>query len=254
VTGSPRGAVAAVALTALAACGAGEGGGRTLDVLAAASLTESFGELAEVFEAEHPGVRVRLVLESSATLAGQVAEGAPADVLATADESSMQRVVDAGAADRADVFATNRLVLVAPADNPAEIRSIADLDGPDVSYVACVETAPCGELASRLLAGNGVTAEPRSLEVDVKAVLAKVAADEADAGLVYATDARAADSGVQTFPVPGSEDELTAYPIAVVGQADEPGLAADWVTLTLSPEGQALFADAGFGPPDAGTW
>lgn len=239
----------------LSGCGLGgdEGddrGTRTLDVLAASSLTESFGALAERFEDEHPGVEVRLVLESSTTLAQQVVEGAPADVLATADEASMQLVLDAGHAEDADVFATNELVLVAPADDPAGIASLADLDDPDVAFVACVDTAPCGVLASQLLADNGVANEPKSLEVDVKAVLAKVVAGEADAGLVYASDARAAGGDVVTFPVPGSEAARTTYLVTVVDESDDPGLAQEWVDLVLSDEGRATLADAGFGPAD----
>lgn len=247
--------VAGVALAAVGGCGSdGDGSegsdARTLDVLAAASLTESFEQLAEEFEAEHPGLTVRLVLDSSTTLATQVNEGAPADVLATADEKSMQLVLDAGSAEDADVFATNRLVLVTPKSNPAGITEFEDLDDPDVAYVACVETAPCGALAEQLLAENGVSTAPRSLEVDVKAVLAKVVSDEADAGLVYTTDAFAASSEVTTWPIPGSDQAVTAYPVAVVDQSDEPELAADWVELVLSAEGQELLADAGFGPPD----
>lgn len=258
-----RALVCATALTALAACGGTDGPAgpdgpdatdtagevATLDVLAAASLTESFGSLAEEFEAEHPAVDVRLVLESSATLAAQVSEGAPADVLATADQTSMQRVLDAGDAERADVFATNELVLVTPTHNPALITGIEDLDDPAVSYVTCVETAPCGALAARLLAENGVRADPRSLEVDVKAVLAKVTSDEADAGLVYATDAFAARSQVTTWPVPGADEALTEYPIAVVDQSDEPELAAAWVDFVLADEGQEVLSRAGFLPP-----
>lgn len=229
----------------------GSGSARTLDVLAAASLAETFEEMAERFEADHPGVEVRLVLESSATLAGQVAEGAPADVLATADQASMQRALDAGAVGEPDVFAANQLVLVTPARNPARITGLKDLDDPSVSYVTCVETAPCGSLAERLLSENDVTVEPRSLEIDVKAVLAKVTSDEADAGLVYATDALAARSEVTTLPIPGADEALATYPIAVVDQADEPELAAAWVKLVLSGEGQEVLSRAGFLPPDA---
>ncbi len=243
-----------VTLSLLAGCGAGgdDGteSGRTLDVLAASSLTEGFGTLAHTFEQDHPGVDVRLVLESSTTLATQVTEGAPADVLATADEDSMQTVLDSGDADKADAFATNRIVLVTPADNPAGIRSFADLDDPDLAYVACVETAPCGSSAATLLEANDVTAEPRSLEVDVKAVLTKVTSGEADAGLVYASDARAAGKDVQAFPVPGAEEARNTYLIAVVGQADDPALAQDWVDLVTSSAGQQVLADAGFGPGD----
>ena len=246
---------AAWLLTLLAGCGSGgaDGGGGsegTLDVLAASSLTEAFAVLAERFEEDHPGVEVRLVLESSTTLATQVTEGAPADVLATADEASMQFVLDSGDAEEADVFATNELVLVTPADNPAGIESMTDLDDPDVAYVACVDTAPCGALAARLLEANDVRAEPRSLEVDVKAVLAKVTSGEADAGLVYASDARAAGDDVVTLPVPGAEDELNSYLIANVTESDDPELARAWVDLVLSAEGQDVMAEAGFGPGD----
>ena len=229
----------------------GSGDTTTLDVLAAASLTEAFEALAEDFEAEHPEVEVRLVLDSSTTLATQVVEGAPADVLATADEATMQRAVDAGAVEAPTAFATNQLVLVTPVDNPASITGLEDLEDPEVAYVACVEDAPCGALAARLLEENGITADPRSLEVDVKAVLAKVVADEADAGLVYATDAFTSRSEVTAWPVPGAEDTLAVYPIAVVDRTDEPDLAADWVELVLSEEGQQVLARAAFTPPDA---
>lgn len=238
----------------LAACGDGsradgDASERTLDVLAGASLTETFETLAELFEESHPGVDVRLVLESSTTLATQVNEGAPADVLATADEQSMQLVLDAGTAEDAEPFATNQLVLAAPPDNPGGLLSFEDLDEPGVSYVACVETAPCGALSDRLLAENGVQAEPVSLEVDVKAVLAKIVSGEVDAGLVYLTDAFAARGDVTTWPVPGADDALNPYLIAVVEQADDPELAAEWVDLVLSEEGQDVLADVGFGPP-----
>ena len=231
--------------------GTDQDAGRSLDVLAASSLTEVFESLAETFESEHPGVEVRLVLESSTTLANQVVEGAPADVLATADEKSMQLVLDSGDAATSELFATNELVLVTPKDNPALITDFEDLDDPSVSYVACVETAPCGALAARLLEENDVTAAPRSLEVDVKAVLAKVVADEADAGLVYATDAFAAAGDVTTWPIPGSDDALTVYPIAVVEGSADQELAEEWVDLVLSAEGQDVLEQAGFGPPDA---
>ena len=257
-----RQSLGAVVLLLLAGCGAGGtsggssggasgGGDRTLDVLAASSLAESFQTLADTFEKSHPGVHVRLVLESSATLATQVTQGAPADVLATADEETMQGVVDAGSASDPKLFATNQLVLITPADNPAGIQSLADLDNSDVSYVACVETAPCGSLAHDLLARNHISTEPRSLEVDVKSVLAKVTADEADAGLVYATDAQAAGDSVQSFPVPGAEQERNPYEIAVVDQSDDSGLAGEWVDLVTSTAGQKVLADAGFGPPQA---
>jgi molybdate transport system substrate-binding protein len=220
-----------------------------LSVLAAASLTEPFTELADRFESGHPDAEVRLAFDSSATLAEQVVQGAPADVLATADEPTMAVAVDAGATDGdPEVFATNRLVLVAPADNPAGIESLADLDG-DVDYVVCVASAPCGALARDLLADAAVTASPASEEVDVKAVLSKVQLDEADAGLVYASDAVAAGASVSQVEPPADGTAATSYPIARVAEASEPDLAAAWVDLVTSPAGQDALAAAGFGPP-----
>ena len=233
-----------ILLPAVACSGADEE--RTVTVLAAASLTEPFEELADRFEADHPGVEVELAFDSSATLAQQAVEGAPADVLATADTTTIDTAVGV-LADRPRTFATNTLRLVAPAGNPASIEGIADLDSAAVTWVACVETAPCGAVARALLTANGITAEPASLEVDVKAVLAKVTGDEADAGLVYATDARAAGDAVLSFPVPYAERHATSTAIAPLEQADEPELARDFIELVQSGAGQQVLADAGFG-------
>lgn len=229
-----------------------DGGGeeRTLTVLGAASLTDTFTTLASDFEADHPGVRVELAFDSSATLAEQVNQGAPADVLATADEATMRSVVDAGGVAGAPrLFATNHLQLVVPAANPARITRLRDLGRPGVDFVVCVTTAPCGKLAATVLRAGGVTAAPASEEVDVKAVLSKVQLDEADAGLVYATDAVAAGDDVESVDVPSSPQNNTSYPIAALTEAEEPGLAADFVELVLSPAGRRVLTRAGFGSP-----
>jgi molybdate transport system substrate-binding protein len=254
--------LALVATLALAGCGAGSDTGSgsssssaapetgTLTVLAASSLTETFGTLAQQFEAAHPGVKVRLSFDSSATLAEQVTQGAPADVLATADTSTMQTVVDAkGTADKPVNFATNHLQMVVPPDNPAGITQFSDLSKPGVKYVVCVDTAPCGKLAATVLAANNITAKPASEEVDVKAVLSKVELGEADAGLVYATDARAGGSKVKAVDIPTSNENLNTYPIADLSAAAKPQLAKEWVDLVTSAKGQQVLADAGFGKP-----
>jgi molybdate transport system substrate-binding protein len=247
-------AVALIAvLTALAATGcgssAGSGSDRVVHVLAASSLSGPFEELAETFERDHPGVDVRLILDSSATLAIQVVEGAPGDVLATADERTMQRAVDGGATlDQPVLFATNRLVVVVPNGNPAGITTLADLDDPSVDYVACVPSAPCGYLARGVLAAGSVDRDPRSLEVDVKAVLQKVVLDEADAGLVYTSDAVAAGADVESFPLPDGAGGRTAYPMAPLSQTEDPRLARAWVDLVRSDRGQRALAAAGFSP------
>lgn len=249
--------VAAVSLAALVAAGlsaCSSDDGAVVDteitVLAAASLTETFTALADEFESEHPGVTVRLAFDSSATLAGQAVEGAPADVLATADAKTMQAAVDGGAVPGGPpTFATNLMTLVVPADNPAGVASFADLDDPGVDYVMCVETAPCGAVGAALLAANQVATDPASLETDVKAVLAKVISDEADAGLVYLTDATAAADGVRTIAIPEAETQLLKYPIGVLDQASEPGLAQEFVDLVLSDAGREILRQAGFGGP-----
>lgn len=248
-------ALGLLALLALVGCGGGsdgrdDSGGTTLTVLAAASLTETFRTLAGEFEARHDGVEVDLAFGSSATLAQQAVDGAPGDVLATADETTMRAAVDGGVvAEGPVVFATNVAVLVTPRDNPSGIETIDDLDGDDVTYVVCVDTAPCGATAAALLSEAGITREPASLEVDVKAVLAKVTGDEADAGIVYATDAAAAGDDVTTIDVEGADQHRNRYPIATLDQAEHADLAREFMDLVLSDAGQDVLADAGFGGP-----
>jgi len=234
----------------LAACGGGDDGGdsKTITVLAAASLTGSFTDLAHRFEADHPGVHVKLAFDSSATLAQQAVGGAPADVLATADTATMDSAKSVLAASP-KTFATNTMVLVTPADNPAGITGFQDIDNSHVTYVACVETAPCGKVAAALIADNHVTTKPASLEVDVKSVLAKVTSDEADAGFVYATDGVAAGKDVETFAIPHAADEVTSYPIAPLTQSTNTDLARQFVDLVVSDQGQQVLHDAGFGKP-----
>ena len=250
--------VAALALSGCAGSDASSGGGGgssdketgTLNVLAAASLTETFTSLAKDFEADHPGVTVKLAFDSSATLAEQVTQGAPADVLATADEATMQTVVDAGGTEGdPQLFATNHLQMVVPKDNPAGIQQFSDLEKPGVKYVVCVDTAPCGKLAVKVLAATGIKAKPASEEVDVKAVLSKVELGEADAGLVYATDAVAGGDLVKPIDIPTSNENLSSYPIAALSEAKKPELAQEWVDLVTGSQGQQALADAGFGKP-----
>jgi molybdate transport system substrate-binding protein len=248
---------AAGVLALLAGCAAGGPGApgdqqrpTTLTVLAAASLTEVFGHLGTRFEHEHPGVQVRFSFDSSATLAEQVAQGAPADVLATADTRTMATVVHADANDGSPRrFATNTIVLVVPKDNRAGIGTLADLDKPGVGYVVCVPSAPCGAIAKSALAADHVTAPPKSLEVDVKSVLGKVELGEADAGLVYATDAQSAAGKVSALPVPHAARFTNVYPIVALAGSAHPGLARDWVHLVLSAAGRRVLRAAGFGAP-----
>ncbi len=236
----------ALALLPLASCGAQD---ETLTVLAAASLTESFTELAAEFEETHPGIEVRLSFGSSSTLARQAVDGAPGAVLATADEQSMQVAVDgAVVVEGPHAFATNTLVVATPPGNPAGIEDIADLDEADVDYVACAGTAPCGDLAVQLLADASVDHPPVSEEVDVKAVLARVVAGEADAGLVYRTDAMAAGGDVETVRLPDAAPRTT-YPIALLTEDET---AQGFLDLVLGEQGRTVLARAGFGEVSRG--
>lgn len=244
------GLAAAGLVLPLAGCAGpgGDGGGdRTLTVLAAASLTEVFGDLATTFEREHPGVDVRTSFGSSTDLAEQAADGAPGDVLATADPTAMQVATDAGVVTDPQTFATNSLVIVVPPGNPAGIRSLDDLAG--TTWVRCADEVPCGRVAAAVLDDAGVDAEPASLEEDVKAALEKVTTGEADAALVYTTDGVAAGDAVRSIAVPGARREATSYLVGRLDQAADPDLARDWIDLVLSDQGQQALADAGFRGP-----
>lgn len=234
----------------LAGCTGDDTGGEdaTVQVLAAASLTEAFTVLAEAYEADHEGVEVELLLGSSTDLAGTVADGAPGDVLATADETSMQLAVDAGAtAEEPVVFAENQLVIVTAPDNPEGVQSLADLA--DVTWVRCADDVPCGRVALGVLDGAGVTAEPVSLEVDVKAALEKVSSGEADAGLVYASDAMTAGAEVETVPIEGAAEFPAVYYVAPLTQSAGGDLAADWIELVTGDAGRAALEASGFSAP-----
>ncbi len=223
----------------------------TLTVFAAASLTEVVDELAEQMQEENPGLTVRASYAGSSDLAAQLQEGAPADVLATADERTMQAVVDAGlTAGEPEVFATNVLTLVTPPDDPAGVASLADAARDDVAVVVCAPQVPCGAATERVEEAAGVTLSPVSEEGSVTDVLGKVTSGEADAGLVYVTDARRAGDAVRVVDVPEAAAAVNRYPVAALADAASPEAAAAFVDLLAGPDGQELLADAGFGPPD----
>jgi molybdate transport system substrate-binding protein len=233
----------------LAGCGGSSGSDHeTITVLAASSLTGTFTELGKEFEKEHSGVTVKFAFDSSATLAQQVTQGAPADVLATADSTTMASAKAAQAAPP-KLFATNLMVLVTPTSNPGHVTSFTDLDKSSVKYVMCVPTAPCGKVGQALLTQDHVTGKTVSQEVDVKSVLAKVTEGEADAGLVYTTDAVAAGDQVTTIAIPGSARQITTYPIVTLTQSKHADLAQQFVDLVTGATGQQTLQEAGFGQP-----
>lgn len=239
---------ASAAAALLASCGSASGGGAEdeLVVFAAASLATVFEDLAPAFE-EANDVDVTFSFAGSSDLVAQVEAGAPADVLATADERTMQQAHDAGLLDGdPTVFATNHLTLVTPPGNPAGITGLdASLTGADL--VVCAPQVPCGAATTQLTDRLGVTLKPVSEETSVTSVLGKVTSGQADAGLVYVSDATGAD--VTEVPVPGTEEVVNAYPAAVVAGG---GPAAEaWVAFLTGPEAAAALAEAGFGPAEA---
>ena len=238
-----------VAALALAGCG-GPGGpqDRTLTVLAAASLTESFSELARTFEEANPGVTVRLSFGASSALAQQVLAGAPADVLATASTTTMATVTDADRTDGAPVtFATNALVLVTPPADPGGVAALTDLDRDGVTLAVCAPSVPCGVLATEALTAAGVRGNPVTQEDDVKGVVSKVTLGEVDAGLVYRTDATAAGDRLRTVPAAELDAFVTRYQLATLRDSEEPRLGADFLAWVVArPE---VLAEQGFGEP-----
>jgi molybdate transport system substrate-binding protein len=241
--------LALVAALVLADCGSGEpvDEASTLKVLAAASLTEPFTELATAFEKSHPGVDVQVSFDSSAILVEQLSQGLAADVLATADEKSMDEAVAADVVTGTpQPFATNRLVIATPAGNTATIKGLDDLVG--ATFAVCVPAAPCGDATQRLFALSNITAKPATEEENVKGVLTKVTTGEVDAGLVYASDAKSAGEKVDVVQAENASEVVNVDPIATVKGSKNTAAAQDWIDLVTGTEGQEVLESHGFGP------
>ena len=246
-------ATSALLITGLAACGGDDSdagdGGTTLTVYAAASLTKTFEQIGEEFEAEHDGVTVEFSFGGSSDLVAQIQQGAPADVFASADTANMDKVTaeDLQAADPQN-FATNTLEIAVPPDNPAGIASFADLAQDGINVVVCAPEVPCGAATVKVEDATGVDIQPVSEEQSVTDVLAKVTSGEADAGLVYVTDVLAAGDDVQGITFPESSEAVNTYPIAPLADAADGDLAQEFVDLVLSDTGQSILEAAGFAP------
>jgi len=246
--------VAAIA-AAVAGCGSSGGGTKatkteTLTVYAAASLTGTFTALGTAFEKDHPGVKVSFSFGGSADLVTQIQQGAPADVFASADTKNMDKLTADGLQGQAPQnFASNTLEIVTPPDNPAGIDSLDDLAEKGVDLVVCAPEVPCGSAAQKVEESAHLTFRPVSEEQSVKDVLAKVVSGEADAGLVYVTDARAAGDAVHGVTFPESASAVNTYPITTVKDSKHAALAQAFVALVLGTVGQQTLAQAGFAKP-----
>lgn len=236
----------------LVGCAPAEGGAdadATVVVLAAASLTGAFTEIGAAFEQVNPDVEVIFSFGPSSGLAAQLIEGAPADVLATANEATMSMAIDAGAVGPASAFATNVLAIAVPVANPAGIVDLAGLAEPGVLVAVCEPKVPCGTAAAQVIADSGLPIRPVTYDIDVKSVLTKVILDEVDAGLVYATDVAAAGDDVLGIALPADVAVDVTYPIAVATQTNQPDLAGRFRDFVLSASAQDALRQAGFGPP-----
>ncbi len=217
-------------------------------MLAAASLTDVLTTVAREVERAEPGVTVALSFGASSTLVRQVAEGAPADILVTADEVSMARAVDAGTVRAPIRIASNVLEIAVPKGNPARVRSVADLARHGVSVAVCQAQVPCGSAATRLFARAEVTVRAVTQEADVRGVLTKVRLGEVDAGVVYATDVRAAAGAVEGVPVPEALRVVVRTSAAILTRPEDRALAEDFLARLTSAPGRVAFDAAGFGP------
>lgn len=233
---------------------------RTLNVFAAASLTDAFTEIGKNFEAANPGVTVTFNFAGSQALRTQIEEGAPADVFASASGKEMDTTV-AGkfvADGTSRVFLNNKLVVILPADNPAAVTKLEDLAKPGLKLVLAAEEVPVGNYARQSLdLMNGsfgtdfkdkVLANVVSNEDNVKQVVSKVQLGEADAGIVYTSDAVAAPE-LKTVEIPSELNVIAKYPIAPLVKSENADLATAFVEYVMSTDGQAILAKWGFAPP-----
>lgn len=259
--------VAALALCSLAACApapstlGGPGAGTLADrrgdaeavalhVSAASSLTDAFADIATAYEARYPDVEVILNLAGSAALREQILAGAPADVFAAAGAAPMERLQEAGVlAEAPRVFAQGRLAIAVPAGNPGGVSGLADFARPRLLVGLCAEGVPCGDRAREALAQAGVRPAVDTNEPHVRALLAKVAAGELDAGITYRTDLAAAQGAVEGIEIPADVNAGTVYLIAVLAASSQPDEARRFVDFVLSAEGRALLAARGFEAP-----
>jgi len=249
-------------------CGGSSSGGTStstpspvkLNVFGAASLTAAFGEIKTKFEAANPGVTVTYNFAGSNTLAQQITSGAPADVFASADTNNMQKVSNPGLVNTPQTFARNKVVVIVPANNPGNIKTLHDLANKGVSIAVANSSVPVGNYTLEVLNKmgqsseygpayeNAVKANFVTQETSVTGVVQKVQLGDVDAGFVYVSDAFSAGSKVMSIDIPDEFNILADYPIATVKASTHPSAAESFVQYVLSVDGQAILAKYHFIP------
>lgn len=222
-----------------------------INVSDAASLTDAFEEIGAEFRRANPGATTTFNPASSSALAAQIEQGAPVDAFASADEANMAKLVEANLIDgQPVVFARNTLTIVTKPGNPKKVKDVADLA--DVGVVSlCGATVPCGRYAASVLAKAGVTIPETRVTrgVDARSVLSAVTTGDAEAAIVYVTDAKSAGSKVGTVSIPDSGNVTATYPIATVATSGNKATSRAFIDSVLSPKGQATLQSFGFLPP-----
>lgn len=222
----------------------------SITVFAAASLTAAFNDAGDAFMKANPGVKVTFSFDASSTLVGQITQGAPADVFASADTSNMDKLTTAGLNASVPVnFATNLLSIIVAQGNPKKIKTQADLAIPRLKVVVCDPAVPCGKYAQQSLDTAKVILIPASLEQNVKGVVTKVTAGEADAGIVYVTDVKAAGDKAAGVEIPAHANVKATYPIASIKASTHTDINTAFLAFLTGADGQAILAKYGFGKP-----
>jgi molybdate transport system substrate-binding protein len=219
-------------------------------VFAASSLTDAFKAMGDAFTAKNPNAKVTFNFAGSSDLVTQIANGAPADVFVSADESNMKKVTNASE-NTGDpvIIARNSFEIIVGKGNPKGITGLADLAKPDTIVVLCAAAVPCGKGAATILSKAGITLTPKSLEDKVKGVVTKVTAGEADAGIVFVTDVKAAGAAAAGVEIPDASNVISKYPIVVTKAAPNPATATAFIDFVTSAAGQAILAKFGFLAP-----
>jgi len=219
----------------------------TISVFAAASLTDSFKALGDAYRLQHSNVTLQFNFAGSPTLVTQIEQGAQADVFATADTTNMDRLRGDGfASGTPQVFAHNKLEIAVAPGNPKQISSLADLAQRGLVYISAAPTVPAGKYAAQALQKAGVSVMPKSLETDVKSVVSKIELGEADAGIVYTTDVKAASGKVDGVAIPDGYNVVATYPLVAVKDSKHADAANAFIAYVLSANGQSQLESFGF--------